>query len=625
MRISLKVLAFLWIVLLLMIGGLLFNAYSKLKPETFIALLTEQVQKNYPGSKLNVGKVSYRFSLDFNLNLQNIHLRRSDKLLASIGEVELKVPWWLLLANHGNAQINLKDLDIYVDHDSIENSGPALGLDLPVSDKIKVALPDYLAEANFTFRAKQISIRDIHTARRYFVVSKLLVREFQYGKNSAFELNIPITIRHKDSQFSSDLWLFGDVTPETNEWSMNYRGEFRTRESNDKFQIEDLVIGGAAKFVPTTFQVSSDLTLQIDKQTIGTGVFSADQELLNLNLNLTQLPLNYFTFIYEEIKNPYLVNPEGEAIGNLKFQRSFDSAVATFSGKLNFNGNLYLTDKDNIPGKWQIGFQDSRWEVSFMSPKGEASFFRRSVVDLKTNTVTQYIEELGFSGLDLGLTIAPVAPLHRFMTETSGTYYTTTISYKKCLLNDQILDGQFKYGHTPEQKFYQGEITNDTTSFKANYTHKTETNSLDLHFKSFRWDPSYQFLAPYFSSLKGNIDGKVEGRWTNSWETGLWLTQLNGSDLQEPQGKVSEFFNRTFSFFEVETKAFPKLGLNLSGKNGVITLNSLMLENSESVKITGSLSSKQKSFLTLSYPKNKKLKAVKKEVLEPYWMQKEEP
>lgn len=117
MRISLKVIGVLWLGLFLIIGGLLFNAYSKLKPETFIALLTEQVQKNYPGAKLNVGKINYRFSLDFNLNLQNIHLRRSGKLLGSIGEIELKVPWWLLLFNRGNAQINLKKLDIYIDHE----------------------------------------------------------------------------------------------------------------------------------------------------------------------------------------------------------------------------------------------------------------------------------------------------------------------------------------------------------------------------------------------------------------------------------------------------------------------------------------------------------------------------
>jgi hypothetical protein len=218
MRVSLKLLSFLWLGLFIIIGGLLYNAYSKLKPDAFVALLTEQVQKNYPGAKLEVGKVSYGFSLDFNLNVENIHLRRSDKLLGSIGEVELRVPWWLLLFNRGNAQINIKNLDVFVDHgQSPEVSKPSADSG-STSEKIEVTLPSYLVDANFTLRAKNISVRDINNARRYFVVSKLLVREFQHGKNSAFEVNIPVSIRQGEQNYPSELWLFGDVTPEPSKW-----------------------------------------------------------------------------------------------------------------------------------------------------------------------------------------------------------------------------------------------------------------------------------------------------------------------------------------------------------------------------------------------------------------------
>ncbi|MCP5815823.1 hypothetical protein NL365_27960, partial [Klebsiella pneumoniae] len=78
-----------------------------------------------------------------------------------------------------------------------------------------------------------------------------------YGKNSAFELNIPIQIKHNETHYNSDLWLFGDVTPETSQWKLNYRGEFRTKESSDKFLIEDLVINGAATFIPSSLAINS--------------------------------------------------------------------------------------------------------------------------------------------------------------------------------------------------------------------------------------------------------------------------------------------------------------------------------------------------------------------------------
>jgi hypothetical protein len=190
-------------------------------------------------------------------------------------------------------------------------------------------------------------------------------------------------------------------------------------------------------------------------------------------------------------------------------------------------------------------------------------------------------------------------------------------------LGDQTLDGEFKYGFSTEQKYYQAQITDAKSSLHINYSNK-KSEAVDMNFKSFRWNTSYAFLAPLFSASQGVLDGKVEGRWSDNWEFGEWLVQLNATNLLEPQGKIPEFISQTSTFFGLNSKDFVKQNLNLTGKNGVLTLNSLMMENSDSVKITGSLSSKQKSFLTLAYPKNKKFKPLKKEVIEPYWKQKEE-
>jgi hypothetical protein len=623
MRISLKVIGILWIGLLLIIGAMLYNAYSRLKPESIISLVKDQVQKNYPDSELSIGSIDYGFSLDFNLNFQNIDLQRNGKKLSSIKELDLKIPWWLILTNQGNAQVNISGLDIFIEQDEP-------GHDVLVkkfshsAHKIRVSLPTYLSEAKYTLRAKDISIRDLQNSRRYFMVSKLLVREFQYGKNSAFELNIPITIKRKDTHYNSDLWLFGDVTPEREEWVLNYRGEFRTRDNNEKFQMEDLVIGGKANLNTSVLKVVSDLTLSIDKQSIANGQFTADQEMLNFDLKITALPLNFFGFIYEEIRNPYLLNPVGVAAGGIKFKKSFDSSLASVQGKLNFDGLFYLTEKDSIPGKWKISFRDSKWEVSFISPKGEASFFRRSVVDMNRNIVTQYIEELGFSGLDLGLTTSAVLPISKFLKSPQASYYTTTFSYKKCFLGDRTLDGQFQYGHTPDQKFYRAEISDQKSFFKINYAGVANQNALDLEMTNFRWSPSLQILAPFFSAQDAVLHGKIEGRWLNSWDTGQWKIGVNGTGLKDTQGRIPELIARTTAFFDLDSKNFEKQSFNFLGSNGNFGLNSLTLEGSELAKITGILNSKQKSYLTLTHPKNRKLKLVKKEIFEPYWMLKEE-
>ncbi len=621
MRISLKLVAFLWLGLFIIIGGLLFSAYSQFKPEAFVALIKEQVEKNYPGSKLQVGNVSYGFSLDFNLKLQNISLHRSEKLISQLGELELKVPWWLLLTNRGNAQINISKLDIYVEHDE---SVPVAKVEkTPSITTVKVELPAYLADAGFTVRAKEVSIKDLNNSRRYFNVSKLLVREFQYGKNSAFELNIPIEITHNETSYTSDLWLFGDVTPELQSWKLNYRGEFRTKEASDKFQIEDIVIHGKSDFNPKELTVLSLIELLIDKQKIGEGQVTASKDVLNVDLNLIKLPLNYFGFISAEIQNPFLKKLQGEAAGTISFKKSLLDDMAKLSGKLVFDGELQLSEGNVIPGKWQIGVENYRWDVSFISPQGEASYFRRSVVDAKTSKVVQYNEEVGFSAIDFNQVISSIKPLSFFLENLSGPYYVTAISCKKCLQGDKTLDSTLKYGFSPDQKYYQASISGKDLNFDLNFSEKLEQKALDLTFANFEWDASYNFLNPFFGAIKAELTGSIEGRWNESWEKGQWLIKLMSKNIMGSFGAIPDLIGKTSEIFNINSKQIPALSLDLAVQNNTLSLKSLLLEGGESAKISGTLSSEHKSTLTLSYPKNKKIKPVKKEDVTHYWVIKE--
>lgn len=623
MKVSLKLLLSLWVGLFLIIGVLLYNAYSKLKPETFIALLTEQVQKNYPGAKLNVGKVDYGFSLDFNLNLKDIHLRRSGKLLGSIGEVELRIPWWLLLFQRGNAQINISKLDIYIDH---EDSPPVTTQTEATNapNTVKVSLPDYLADAKFTVRAKEISIRDIHSVRRYFIVSKLLVREFQYGKNSAFEINVPVSITHGLLKYNSNLWLFGDLTPDPNKWELNYRGEFRTRENNDKLQLEDFVFIGSSTFSPRELDINATIKLSLDKEEAGTGLLKANQDGLLVDVKLNKFPLNYVSSVYDSFKNPYLKTLEGYAAGSIYFKKDFSNRTSQKTGKLSFDGNFQITETDIIPGKWQMSFDNYRWDISFISPKSEVSFFRRSVLDPKKNVVTQYSEELGFSNLNLSAVATTVKPISILSNEVAAAYYSSAIAFHKCVLQDQTFEGTFKYGVGPEQRFFQGDLKSAKSSMTVNFLSKESQKALDLKFMNFNWNPSFLFLDPFFTASEALLDGKIEGRWAQGWESGQWLFKGSATGPKDLKGRFPDFISKTTSFFGIEMFNFSKQTYDMFSKNGLITLTSLSLENPDLIKINGSLSTKQKSLLTLARPNDKKFKAMKKEIIEPYWLQKDE-
>lgn len=625
MRISLKTLAIFWILLLAIIGGLLYNAYSKFKADAFIAVLTEQVQKNYPGAKLNVGKIAYKFSLDFNLKLQEVYLRRSGKLLGSIKEIELKVPWWLLVVNKGNARINISDLDIYVDQNEVPKITDVTPEDTATaSEVVKISVPSYFAETRFTLRAKNIAIRDINSTRRFFTISKLLVREFQYGKNTAFELNVPIEINLKRAKYRSELWLFGDVTPEINEWKLNFRGEFRTREINDRSQLEDLVINGRMNFLLSSISMSSEIDLQHEKESIGKGTVVANQDNLTIQVDFSKLPLSYLSSLYEVSKNPYLVIPQGDASGSLVYKKHFENNRADVNSKLEFPGPISLGLGNELPGKWTITILNKHWEIGFVSQKNDVQFIRKSEVELSSNEIKKYEEELSFSGLELENTIPAITNLGQFVKEPASLDYQTVINFKKCYIGEDVYDGSFRYGHSQDEKFYLGDLKSENAALSLKFLEKNEKKNFELKANKFSWSSAYNFLSPFFIADSGVVTTQIQGDWASAWDLGTWKFKMQGNDLMNEKGAVPDFFEKSFNYFDQIVRDANQISLDGYVKNNVINFTAIAQnEKKEDVKVSGNLSSKQKSQLEFIIGK-KKIRPETKEIIEPYWMQKEE-
>lgn len=620
MRVSIKYILGLWVVLLAIVGFLLYNAYAKLKPEIFISILQEQVQRNYPGTRLEVGKVDYRLSVDFNMGLRNILLKRADKVIGSLEEIELRLPWWLLLFQRGNAQVNLQNLTIFIDEDHEDPATADVVAPGPKGpNRIRLTVPDYLAKAQFTLRAKAITIKDIHGSRRYVTINKLLVREFRFGKNSAFELNLPVVMSHNDTSYNSELWLFGDITPDKEEWDLKFRGEFRTSEAGDKLQLDDVIIDGKARFKPQEVNVASDLTFFIERKQIGAGTFKATDKELSIGLTFSDFPLTFLSLFENEIKNPYIPQLTERSQGSVEIRKIYKSEALKLDGSLNFPGSFKLAEGAEVPGKWRITFNGSKWETSFITPKGEVSFFRRSVIDFKSGGPVQYYEEIGFTDCDLATAVQVLAPFERFLSETNKTYSSSTVTFKKCLQGESSFDGSFRYGAAPDRRFYVADLKDAKSSLKINFEQAGQKSALTFEAEKFAWIPQYTFLAPYFNTMTGTLDGKLEGRWTDSWIKGQWLSKLKAQGLTQYSGAWSTFFDRFWKVFNLTAAEAPDQTWNLSLKNSIVTLEPLQLDGLDPARLTGQLdlSMKKRSSLVLAYPKNKKWKPVRKELSEP--------
>lgn len=622
MRLTTKVILWAWLFLLVVIGSLVYSAYSKLNPDSLISLLNNQIQRSYPGSHLTIAKIDYIFSIDFKLSLKTLTLTKGEKTLASANEVQLKVPWWLILLNRGNASINISDLIVFVTANPSENSEVASAGSSPKPSKMEIALPKYLVDAHYTIRAKNISIKELGGDRSYFTLSKLLVREFQYGKNSAFELNIPISITHKNKRYSSDLWLFGDITPQPKFWSINYRGEFKTRETVEGFQYEDLVIDGKSTFNPSSVDLTSVIELLVEKKKVGTGEITAKYNQIQFNLKFSQFPMDFLKMVGDEIKNPFWNKIQGVAEGEVKFSRLFSKEnTSSLSAKLHFSGFFSLGPDANIPGQWYLDFKNEIWQTSFISPKQDLKFSRRAVLDFDKGQVAQYSQEIGFTGCDLKTALLSVQSLSGLMDPIPQPFHSTVVLLKQCLAGEKIFDGAFRFGIFPNQKYYQGELQNEQSKMLLKYSSKASGNEFELDLVNFAWNSSYRFLDPYMTASEGVLDGRMEGKWKSHWSDGIWLFKLKADKLKDASGEFFNLNQKLWDYFALDTNAISKKSWQASVNKEVIKINSLILESADPAHLSGSLTSvpKAKSYLTLTYPKNKKWKPVKKEVLEVFW------
>lgn len=629
MRVSLKVLAGLWALLFVIFITLFFNAYSKFQPDVLLSILNEQVSKNYPDAKLTISNIDTKFSVDFNLSLKDLYLKRGDKTLAYAGEVEVKIPWWLILFDRGNAQVNVSDLDFYLENSEVVDLSDSQDLKSVVSDvkSISLKIPKYLSHAQYTFRAKNVSVREMNSTRRYITISKFLLREFKYGQNSAFEVNVPVDIKFKSKDYSTSLWIFGDVTPQGDTWKLNYRGEFKNKESVDRFKLEEILVDGKAEFKTTDSDVVTSINILFENNNIGQGHLSLNKSDLVLNLDFNKLPITYIKQIGEEIKNPYWAGLDGYAEGKVTFFKSLKSDVAKLKGKFLFDGKLDLSPEVGFNGKWILDFHDSKWETSFISPQGEVSLFRRAIFDFEETKVIQYTQEFGFSGVDINQAIQSVLPLKDFILIPQSNFFTTTLSFKKCVMGEKIYDGNVNYGNTPEQKYFTFNLGNEGHSLTFNYQSKNLQQAFELNAKKFIWQPTFKFLDPFLMAGDGIVNGTVNLRWKDKIYLGEGIFNLEFMDLKDIAGVFTDFNQRVWKSFNIDFANPITQNTKISFSKSLFKFHSV-IQGTEPAVLSGQFSypSQQqlKQFLTLSYPKNKLWKPVKKDITENFFPQDEQ-
>lgn len=615
MRVSFKVLLIIWVGLILILGGVVYTAYSKLSPEALIGLMKNEIKRSYPRAKVEIGSVDYRFSLDFKLDLKNLQVIEGGKQIGSIEEIEVKIPWWLFLTDKGSAQVNLSGLDITLVKRNAREKSPSIEKSEPL--EVKASIPSYLASAKYTLRANNIILRDSEDSHRSLILKKLLVREFQYGKTSVYELTLPVEINHNGAKFDSELWLFGELTPQEESWAVTYRGEFKTKDLSDNFQLDDLSLDGRAKILTKSLQLNSELSFMIEKEKIGDGNVSADETSLKVTANFTKFPVNYLGILGDEIQNPFLPDLEGDGLGTVEYTRNLLKNETQLSSKIEFEGVMKLSQDLVYAGKWYLIFDNSKLESSFMTPNGEVSFFRRSIIDFKTGDTVQYNEEIGFSGIEFNRALAPLQKFEQFRNEQNLTYFSSTASFKECLQGNRKINGSLKRGFSPGQKYYLFNLKAGEENIDFTYQARSDSAQIEIEAKKFLWE-NFGLLEPYLNAKEAILEGKLQGKWGENWQSGDWIGRLHVHSVSKVEGEIVKLLDEVLA--PVELKLGDNFQSRLEMKNKKLSLKSFQPQGADGVTISGTiLAAPANSVLNLKFPKSKKV--TKKEFVSKFFTQ----
>ena len=200
-------------------------------------------------------------------------------------------------------------------------------------------------------------------------------------------------------------------------------------------------------------------------------------------------------------------------------------------------------------------------------------------------------------------------------------FQSTVISISKCSDAEKTIDGTFRYGVSPFEKFYQVDLHSLGTKFNFNFLSKASGYLMDIDALNFNWNSSYKFLAPYFFANQAIIDGKISGAWLSEWSDGKWSLNFKLSTMKDVSGYFFEVNQKIWDFFSIDNSQAVTRSWNLIVDKKMVKINSLSLDDADPAMISGNLTvlPKLKSHLILNYPKNKAWKPIKKEVLDAFW------
>ncbi len=227
---KLKILGLVFVLFVILLGGAIYYASTKLTPEEIKKIAITETEKVFPGAVVKLDDIKVSMGLNFKILLANYQIALKDKPesneLLKVGELQVKIPFWAILTGGGIVEIKLDSPQIkYQEMDETNNWSKALGSKSEEEKKEDAAKEENNKDAekvNVGFLAKsKVNIRLTNIAINYqlksnskgnVAVSKLVINGLNVESPTAFELASNVsTINESNQETSFDLLVIGQI------------------------------------------------------------------------------------------------------------------------------------------------------------------------------------------------------------------------------------------------------------------------------------------------------------------------------------------------------------------------------------------------------------------------------